>query len=127
MRKRLRAGLQGDVGSLVELERELGVGKRADDLVKLLRLHRDRAVAFDLCATPGGERDVEIGGGESELAVASVEQQVREDGDRRPALDDALHQSELREQGVTLETKFHSLSSLRGSLCSGSERVGNIA
>ena len=105
-------GLDDDARGLVDRELDLRFAERAHDLVKLLRLHRDGAVAADVAGAPGRERDVEVGRGERELAVARVEQQMGEDRDGRPPLHDALQEGELGEQGVALEADFHSLCSL---------------
>src|SRR6185503_610035 len=91
-------------------------------------LHGDRAGPADVRLAPSGERDVEIGGGEGELAVAGVEEEVGEDRDRRPPFDDALEKRELRQQRVALETDVHTSPLLfdSGSLNGAEYSTGTV-
>ena len=95
-------------GSSCTEENLLG-GQRADDLHELLGLDGDAALALHLRVTPRGQRDIEVGRGQVELVLAGGQQQVREDGDGRLALDDPLHRDELPQEFTAIEANLHSL------------------
>src|SRR6185436_15691228 len=98
---------------------------RADDLHELLGLDGDAALALDVRVAPGRQRDVEIGRGQVELVLAGGQQQVREDGDGRLALDDSLHRAKLTQELTAIEADLHSLLRLEEGIYSIPRRSRN--
>jgi len=93
------------------LKLTLAVRKRARDLVQLLRAEGDRAVGDDLGRAPAAQRDVEVGGGDAELAAPGLREDVGKDGDGVLPLYDPLHERELLHQVGLPDEDLHHLSS----------------
>jgi hypothetical protein len=72
----------------VDVERRV-VGQRAQQVVQLARRHRGRDPGLRRSVGKRGDLHLEIGRRELERAVLRLDQHVREDRQRVPALDDA--------------------------------------
>jgi hypothetical protein len=86
-----------------QLDGDVALGEQLDVVVELAGGDGAGAGLFDLGRAAGAQALVEIGGGDGEaagitLAGGGFEEEVREDGNRRLALDDALRGGELPEQ-----------------------------
>ena len=74
------------------------VGQLPHDVIEHMGRHRGGAGLRHFGGNALDDLDVEIGGGQLELTVASLEQHVGEDRNGVPALDDALHVGERLEE-----------------------------
>ena len=84
-----------------------------DDLRELLRLHGDGSAGLHVRPTLGRERDVEIRGREVQPFLPRVQEEVRQDGDRRATFHHSLQQGQLTNQLVSVQSNFHRPSSVR--------------
>ncbi len=83
-----------------QLDGDVALGEQLDVVVELARGDGAGAGLFDLGRAAGAQALVEIGGGDGETAGVAFarggfKEEVREDGDGRLALDDALRGGEL--------------------------------
>jgi hypothetical protein len=56
--------------------------------------------------------DVEIGGGEAQLALSGLDEHIRQNGNGVTAFDDRLHMVERLEQRAPFDRDLHGLSSV---------------
>ena len=87
-----------------EVERDFGaVRQRAQDVLQLARPHRHRAVAVALGAVGRrGDLDFDVGRQQGQLFALFLEQDVGEDRQRMPFLDDARNRLQRRQQRITV-------------------------
>jgi hypothetical protein len=89
------------------LERDRLLGQRLHDVVQVPRGHRDRALLQHLALVLRGDGQVEVGGGDDDLVLPRLEEDVGEDRHRALLLHDALRAAErLRELGGR-DLQFH--------------------
>ncbi len=81
-----------------QLDGDVAFGKELDVVVELARRNGAGTGLFDLGGATGAEALVKVGSGDSEPVVGCLEEEVRQDGDGRLALDDGLGSGELAEQ-----------------------------
>ena len=123
------AGL--DEHRVVFLQRHVDVfvGKRADDVEEALRFDGHAAGRGDARGAGAEDRDVEIGRGDLQPSVGGLEQDVRQNRNRRALLDDSLAKLEFLLKIRFSDGQLHVVSSFKTrSLfsCSGSSRCVRI-
>ncbi len=89
------------------LERHRRRRQLLHDLGKLSRRHRDRALGADLRRHRDARADLEVRRGQAHAVAGGLEQDVRENRERLPWLDDVLNHLEAFEERVTLNHYFH--------------------
>src|SRR4029077_14425856 len=95
----------GDV--VRNLERHRRRRQLLHDLGKLSRRYRDRALGADLRRHRDARADLEVRRGQAHAIAGGLEQDVRENRERLPWLDDVLNHLEAFEERVTLNHYFH--------------------
>src|SRR6185312_12269924 len=93
---------------LQTLHRELGLGQQLDVLQQPPRRQRAGAALFHRGGAGGGERDVQVGGGQLQTAFrGGLGQDVGQDRHGRLALDRTLQEQEFLQQDGFLYREFH--------------------
>ena len=92
---------------LVLLDPDVGLRKRLDDLVELLRRQRQRPALRHRRLTPAAQRDFEIGREHPDLITLRFDQHVRQDRNRVLALDDALEELQFAQKLILPNDEFH--------------------
>ena len=100
-RTALRIGLQLDLGTVAQL---------ADNIVERMRRRGRPAVARDQSFGALDDFQVHVRGTQAEPAPLGLQEDVGEDRNRVPALDDALDMAQRPEQRGTFDGQFHGLA-----------------
>ena len=80
---------------LQQLDADVAIAEQLYVVVKLAGGDGAGAIFFDRGGAAGAQAEVEVGGGDGQLAIGGLKKKIGQDGDGRLALDHALRRSEF--------------------------------